>query len=62
MAGLFFAFSTFIMRALGGLPANGGLAAMQSINVVVINWRFLAVFLGTAVLAVYGDRARSVAG
>ena len=30
--GVFFAFSTFIMRALDRLPPNQGLAAMQSIN------------------------------
>ena len=47
VAGVFFAFSTFIMRALGQLPANQGIAAMKAINVTVINpWFFLA-FLGT---------------
>ena len=49
MAGVFFAFSTFVMRALSRLPANQGIAAMQSINVAVINPVFLGVFLGTAV-------------
>ena len=43
VAGVFFAFSTFIMRALGQLPANQGIAAMKAINVTVINpWFFLA--------------------
>jgi uncharacterized membrane protein len=51
IAGVFFAFSSFVMRALGRLPAPGGIAAMQSINVVVLNRSFLAVFLGTAVLS-----------
>jgi len=37
IAGAFFAFSTFVMGALGRLPAAHGIAAMQSINVVVIN-------------------------
>ena len=47
VAGTFFAFSTFVMRALGELPANQGIAAMQAINVTVINpWFFLA-FFGT---------------
>ncbi len=50
MAGVFFAFSTFVMKALGRLPAPQGIAAMQSINVVVINPVFMAAFLGTAVL------------
>lgn len=48
IAGAFFAFSTFVMRALGKLPANEGMTAMQSINVVVINPWFMIVFLGTA--------------
>lgn len=51
IAGTFFAFSVFIMAALGRLPAAQGIAAMQSINVVVINPIFLGVFVGTAVLS-----------
>ena len=50
IAGAFFAFSTFVMGALGRLPAAHGIAAMQSINVVVINPWFLGVFIGTAVM------------
>lgn len=50
IAGTFFGFSSFVMRALERLPAAQGLAAMQSINVVVINPVFLGVFLGTAAL------------
>ena len=52
IAGAFFAFSTFVMKALARLPAREGVAAMQSINVVVINPLFLGVFLGTAALSV----------
>jgi uncharacterized membrane protein len=48
IAGAFFAFSAFVMAALGRLPAPQGIAAMQSINVVVINPVFLGVFVGTA--------------
>ena len=48
IAGAFFAFSTFIMKALGNIPAPQGIAAMQSINLVVINPAFLGVFVGTA--------------
>jgi uncharacterized membrane protein len=51
MAGLFFAFSTSVMSALGRLPAAQGIAAMQSINVTIVNPVFLSVFLGTAVLS-----------
>lgn len=53
MAGLFFIFSVCIMRALGQLPAEKGIAAMQSINVVILNPLFLSVFMGTALLCVY---------
>ena len=48
-AGVFFAFSAFVMKALARLPADEGIAAMQSINVAVINPLYMAVFLGTAV-------------
>jgi|SRR5687768_9682429 len=48
MAGTFYAFSTFVMRALARVPGDAGIAAMQSINVAVINPMFLGVFLGTA--------------
>ena len=48
VAGVFFAFSTFVMKALARLPASQGIAAMQSINVVVLNRWFLGAFLGTA--------------
>jgi uncharacterized membrane protein len=51
IAGAFFAFSSFVMEALGKLPASQGIAAMQSINVVVINPLFLGVLFGTAALA-----------
>ncbi len=48
IAGVFFAFSSFVMNALARLPTNAGIAAMQSINVAAINPVFLGVFLGTA--------------
>ena len=52
IAGSFFAFSTFVMAALGKLPPPQGIAAMQSINIVVINPWFMTTFVGTAVLCV----------
>lgn len=52
VAGVFFAFSTFVMKALGRIPEEHGIRAMQSINVVVLNAWFLGVFLGTAALCV----------
>ena len=41
MAGVFFAFSAFIMKALTRLPPRDGIAAMQSMNVAVLNPWFL---------------------
>jgi uncharacterized membrane protein len=52
MAGFFFAFSICVMRALGVLSPAQGIAAMQSINVAVINPWFLTRFFGMAVLSV----------
>lgn len=51
VGGIFFAFSNFIMKALARLPNAEGLAAMQSINVVVLNKWFLGVFTGTAIIS-----------
>ena len=52
IAGVFFAFSSFVMKALSRRPADQGLAAMQAINIAVINPLFLGVFLGTALLCI----------
>jgi uncharacterized membrane protein len=65
-AGLFFIFSVCIMGALARLPAEQGIAAMQVINVVILNPWFLLAFMGTAVLSlilvaggfIYGGPAR----
>ncbi|MFP3990569.1 anthrone oxygenase family protein [Streptomyces sp. E11-3] len=50
IAGVFFGYSTSVMRALGALPAPQGIAAMQKINVVILNPVFLGVLMGTAAL------------
>src|SRR5215207_7516944 len=50
IAGLFYAFSTFVMRALARLSAREGISAMQSINIAVINPAFLGVFIGIAIV------------
>jgi uncharacterized membrane protein len=52
VAGVFFAFSTFVMKALARLPVDQGTAAMQSINVVVLNRWFLGAFFGTGIACV----------
>lgn len=51
IAGVFFAFSAFVMRAFARLPPGEGMAAMQSVNVAVLNPLFLTVFLGTAAVS-----------
>ncbi|MFQ5572444.1 MAG: DUF1772 domain-containing protein [Rhodothermales bacterium] len=52
IAGVFFAFSTFVMKALVRRPPGEGIAAMQSINVVVLNPWFLGAFFGTGAACV----------
>jgi uncharacterized membrane protein len=63
IAGLFFAFSTFIMTALAARPPAEGMAAMVSINRVIVRSLFMVVFFGTALLAlglgIYGLVDRS---
>ncbi|SFU29106.1 Uncharacterized membrane protein [Polaromonas sp. YR568] len=48
VAGIFLAFSSFVMGALARINPPAGIAAMQSINVVVLNPLFLGLFMGTA--------------
>jgi uncharacterized membrane protein len=49
LAGAFFAFSTFVMKALGSLPPSQAVRAMQALNVWAPTGLFLATLLGTAV-------------
>jgi uncharacterized membrane protein len=51
MAGLYFAFSAFIMTALSRIPQAGGVAAMQSINAVILKSWFMPLFYGTTLAA-----------
>ena len=53
IAGVFFAFSTFVMAALAQQPPAQGIATMQSINITVINPWFMTVFLGTGVSCLF---------
>jgi uncharacterized membrane protein len=47
LAGLYFAFSTFIMTAFGRIGQAAGIAAMNAINAVIVQSLFLPVFLAT---------------
>jgi len=52
VAGVFFAFSSFVMPALGRIRPDQGIAAMQSINVTVITPGFMLALFGTAVIPI----------
>ena len=62
VAGVFFAFSTFVMPGLGRLPAPVGAAAMRSINITAITPLFMTTLFGTGVagLALAGWAAFSL--
>jgi uncharacterized membrane protein len=53
VAGVFFAFSTFVMPALARLKPSQGLIAMQSINITAINPLFMLALFGTAVACLF---------
>lgn len=50
VAGIFYAFSSFVMPGLGRIAGQNGIDAMNSINVTVITPSFMLLFLGTALL------------
>jgi uncharacterized membrane protein len=50
VAGVFCAFSTFVMRGLASLPPAQGVAAMNAINRAALTPAFMLVFAGSAVL------------
>lgn len=59
VAGVWFAFSGFVMHALARLPAPAGIAAMQSVNRSAVRPPLMAAVFGTAALCV-GLAARAV--
>ncbi len=72
VAGVFFAFSSFVMPALKQLRTVQGIAAMQSINVSAVTPAFMSLLFGTAavclallvleVTAFAGETSRLVQG
>ncbi|MGY4479298.1 anthrone oxygenase family protein [Bradyrhizobium sp. USDA 3364] len=58
MAGVYFAFSAFVMTSLGRIDQAAGISAMNAISVDIVRSLFMPVFLGTtfscAVLVVLG--------
>ena len=51
VAGVFLAFSDFIMRSLFLTSGTGGIEAMQIINREVFRWIFMTLFLGMAAVS-----------
>lgn len=51
LAGLYFSFSAFITSALGRIEAPAGIAAMNSINLVIVRSAFMPLFLGSSLAA-----------
>jgi uncharacterized membrane protein len=62
IGGVFYAFSTFVMKALARRPPAEAIAAMQSINVAVLNRWFLVPFFGTGLLCAAAAVAALLAG
>jgi uncharacterized membrane protein len=52
MAGVFFIFSNTVMSALARLRQQHGIAAVQSINITILNPLFFVAFLGTAATSI----------
>lgn len=56
LAGVYFAFSTFVMTALGRIDPVHGVSAMNAINIAILRSPFMPLFFGTtlASLALVG--------
>ena len=50
--GVFFAFSTFVMKGLGRLPDAEGISAMKAINKAAPNPLFMFALFGTAAISI----------
>ncbi|CAB3770278.1 membrane protein [Burkholderia sp. MSh2] len=51
MAGVYFAFSTFVMTSLARIAPHAGMAAMNAINVDIVRSPFMPLFLVTTLMA-----------
>ena len=52
MAGIYFAFSTFIMQSFASIESVHSLTAMNSINKTIVRSPFIVVFFGSTIAAV----------
>jgi len=66
LAGVYFAFSAFVMTSLGRIAPAAGIAAMNAISVDIVTSLFMPLFLGTslaaALLAIRGALSWKVRG
>ena len=51
MAGVYFAFSAFIMKAFSNIETTQSIAAMNSINEVILRSWFMPVFFGSSIVS-----------
>lgn len=51
MAGVYFSFSAFIMRAFGTLEPPQAVAAMNAINTVIVRSLFMPLFFGSSIVS-----------
>lgn len=52
VAGIFFAFSVFVMQSFANIPAGAAIRAMQEINRRIVRTLFIPLFFGTAIVCV----------
>ena len=52
IAGVYFAFSVFIMQAFGKIDASQSIAAMNSINETILRSLFMPLFFGSSIISV----------
>ena len=53
MAGIYFSFSSFIMKSFSFIDKASGMSAMQSINDVILKSPFMVLFFGTTLLSIF---------
>lgn len=53
IGGIFFVFSNSVMKALARISPEGGISAMQAINVTIVNPLFLTAFFGSALACLF---------
>lgn len=52
MAGVYFAFSGFIMQAFGKIDTTQAIASMNSINKIILRSAFMPLFFGSSIISV----------